>query len=66
MDEQTQVKEPQGSKAFYEFTICFDEPEIQKMLLMGLSREQIFQRIMVSVAECIWESLPTTKQQVPS
>lgn len=51
---------------FYTFSITFDEAEVQSLLSLGLSREQVFQRVMETLAEAIWEALPVPTNQVPS
>jgi hypothetical protein len=66
MVEPTPIRKQQGPAPFYNFSVTFDEAEVQGLFSMGLSREQIFQRIMESIAEVIWEALPAPVNNVPS
>ena len=60
------IKKPETGTDFYSMTMSFDEAAVQGLFELGLSREELFQRIMVCVAEEIWDALPMPRSKMPS
>lgn len=65
MPDLIPFRKPEGGE-FYSFSMSFDDAAVQELFSHGLSREQVFQRIMESLAEAIWEALPMPVTQLPS